>query len=156
MITLGHGPVLCSTKQKIVTKFSTKSELSDVINMAVWARDFLAHRGRNTGPVILYQDNMSTIALIQNGASTSHRTKHIKIRYFFVHERIVSGEIIVQYMPKKCMLADILTKALQSGLFKKLSRSLLNWLDDIRSGGCVGAYQVTTTADANVIESHQK
>ena len=90
VITLGHGPVLCrSTKQKIVTKSSTEAELvavSDEINMAVWIRDFLTHQGHELGPVILYQDNMSTIALILNGASTSHRTKHIKIRYFFVHE----------------------------------------------------------------------
>ena len=154
VITLGRGPVICrSAKQKIVTKSSTESELvavSDEINMAVWVRDFLIHQGREIGPVILYQDNMSTIALIQNGASTSHRTKHIKIRYFFVHERIMSGEIIVEHMPTERMLADVLTKALQAGLFKRLSRALLNWLDSIRSGGCVGVYQAIAYAEENV------
>ena len=110
--------MLCrSTKQKIVTKSLTESELvavSDEINMAVWVRDFLHYQGRETGPVILYQDNMSTIALIQNGTSNSHRTKHIKIRYFFVHERVVTGEITVRHMPTEQMLADVLTKALQA------------------------------------------
>ncbi len=147
--------MLCrSTKQKIVMKSSTESELvavSDEINMAVWVRDFLTHQGHELGPVILYQDNMSTIALILNGASTSHRTKHIKIRYFFVHERIVHGEIIVKHMPTERMLADVLTKALQAGLFRRLSRALLNWLDDIRSGGCVGVCQAD---DGDVIEFH--
>ena len=155
VITLGHGPVLCrSTKQKIVTKSSTESELvavSDEINMALWVRDFLHYQGRETGPVILYQDNMSTIALILNGASTSHRTKHIKIRFFFVHERVESGEIIVKHMPTERMMADVLTKALQAGLFKRLSRALQNWQDDIRSGGCVGVYQAD---DGDVIVFH--
>ena len=32
----------------------------------------------------LYQDNMSTIFLANKGRSTSERTRHIKIRFFFV------------------------------------------------------------------------
>ena len=142
--------------QKIVTKSSMESELvavSDEINMAVWVRDFLHYQGHKTGPVILYQDNMSTIALIQNGASNSHRTKHIKIRYFFVHERVASGEITVRHMPTEQMLADVLTKALQAGIFQRLSRELLNWVRDvIRSGGRVGANQISD--DGFVIEFH--
>ena len=70
-----------------------------------------------------------------------------------MHERVVSGEITVRHMPTEQMLADILTKALQAGLFERLSRELLNWIqDDIRSGGRVGVSQVTD--DGFVIEFH--
>jgi len=147
VITLGQGPVLCrSTKQKIVTKSSTESELvavSDEIAMAVWTRDFLRYQGHDTGPVILFQDNMSTIAMIQNGASSSHRTKHIKIRYFFICERVADGEIVVKHKPTVQMIADILTKALQARQFTSLMTELLNWKPNIRSRSCVGVNQVT-------------
>jgi hypothetical protein len=147
VITLGQGPVLCrSTKQKIVTKSSTESELvavSDEIAMAVWTRDFLRYQGHDTGPVVLFQDNMSTIAMIQNGASSSHRTKHIKIRYFFICERVADGEIVVKHKPTVQMIADILTKALQARQFTSLMTELLNWKPNIRSRSCVGVNQVT-------------
>ena len=39
-------------------------------------------------PAILYQDNQSTIRLLRNGKSSSDRTKYIKIRYFWLKDRI--------------------------------------------------------------------
>jgi hypothetical protein len=64
----------------------------------------------------LYQDNMSTIALCERGSS-GHRTKHIKIRNFFVKEMIDSGEVTVRHMPTNDMVADMLTKPLQGSKF---------------------------------------
>ena len=79
------------------------------------------------GPATVYQDNMSTIALVKNGKSNSDRTRHIAIRFFFISDRITSKEINVEYMPTGEMLADILTKPLQGALFVKLRDKLLNW-----------------------------
>ena len=53
---------------------------------------------------------MSTMALIEKGQSTSSRTKHINIRYFFVKDRVEAGEVIIKYLPTEEMVADILTK----------------------------------------------
>ena len=79
------------------------------------------------GPATVYQDNMSTIALVKNGKSNSDRTRHIAIRFFFISDRVTSKEINVEYMPTGEMLADILTKPLQGALFVKLRDKLLNW-----------------------------
>ena len=130
-ITLGRGGVFFrSTKQKIVTKSSTESELvglSDSLGQAIWTRNFLTGQGYKLGPTKVYQDNMSTITLAAKGRSTSDRTRHIHIRYFFVKDRVDSGEISIEYKPTKLMLADLLTKPLQGDLFRAMRRELLNW-----------------------------
>jgi hypothetical protein len=130
-ITLGRGAVFVrSAKQKIVSKSSTESELiglSDSLSQAIWTRDFLIGQGYTMGPATVYQDNMSAIALAAKGKSTSDRTRHIHIRYFFVKDRVDAGEISVEYKPTTMMLADLLTKPLQGDLFRAMRKDLLNW-----------------------------
>jgi len=130
-ITLGRGGVFVrSSKQKIVTKSSTEAELvglSDSLGQAIWTRDFLIGQGYVMGPATLFQDNMSTITLANKGRSTSDRTRHIHIRYFFVKDRVNSGEVKIEYKHTKMMLADLLTKPLQGDLFRVMRKELLNW-----------------------------
>ena len=64
------------------------------------------------GSASVYQDNMSTIALVKSCKSNSDRTRHIAIRFFFVADRVASKEIKIEYMPTREILADILTKPL--------------------------------------------
>jgi hypothetical protein len=131
-ISLGAGPVLVkSVKQKIVTKSSTEAELialSDLCSVVIWTRDFLVAQGEEPPPATIFQDNQSTIALAEKGFSTSDRTKHVKIRYFWVKDRVDSGEIKIVYIPTEDMIADILTKPLQGEKFRQLRMSLLNWV----------------------------
>ena len=75
----------------------------------------------------MYEDNQSAIKLAENGKSNSSRTRHIAIRYFFISDRISSGEIKVEYLNTTDMIADILTKPLQGALFRRLRSLLLNW-----------------------------
>jgi hypothetical protein len=70
---------------------------------------------------------MSTIVLANKGHSTAERTRHIAIRFYFVKDRVDSGEIVIEYLPTGQMIADILTKPLQGDLFRRLRRLLLNW-----------------------------
>ena len=66
------------------------------------------------------QDNRSSILLEKNGkASSSKRTKHINIRYYFVTDRISMNELSVHWCPTEDMLADFSTKPLQGALFRK-------------------------------------
>ena len=51
----------------------------------------------------VWQGSMSTIALVKKGKSTSHRTKHVVVRYF-----CDKGDIEVEYRPTLQMLADII------------------------------------------------
>jgi hypothetical protein len=131
VVGVGKGPIYTKpSAQKLNTKSSTETELvalSDNTPQVIWCRNFLEAQGHNIGPATVYQDNMSTIALVKAGKSNSSRTRHIAIRFFFVSDRVKSGEIKVEYMRTGEMLADILTKPLQGELFRKLRARLLNW-----------------------------
>ena len=55
----------------------------------------------------MYQDNQSAILLEKNGrASSSKKTKHLNIRYFFITDRIKKGELHIEYCPTDNMVAD--------------------------------------------------
>jgi hypothetical protein len=131
-VCVASGPLLVkSTKQKIVTKSSTEAELialSDMSSNVIWIRDFLIAQGYTLPPARVYQDNQSTIALVQRGSSASERTRHVHIRYFWVKDRIDSNEIKIEYLPTDEMTADILTKPLQGDKFILLRNKLLNWI----------------------------
>ncbi len=128
--TFGMGGIFFkSTRQKRNTKSSTEAELvaiSDALATIIWMRDFLIEQGYNIGPAILYQDNMSTISLVQNGSASNERSRHINIKFFFAHDRVKKGEIVVKYMPTDDMLADMFTKPLQGEKFRNMRDRVLN------------------------------
>jgi len=130
VITLGGGAVYSKTgMQKIVTKSSTEAEivgLSDGASQIIWTRYFLLAQGYELSPAVINQDNLSAIHLIEQGKPTSERSRHIHIRFFFVHDRIKSGEVKLKYCPTGEMLADILTKPLARAQFTELRNLLLN------------------------------
>ena len=129
-ISLGKGTMYNrSTKQKIFSKSSTEAELialSDSSGQAIWTRNFLLGQGYKMDAAIVGQDNKSTMTMVDMGRSTSERTRHISIRYFWVKDRVDSNEITLRYVPTDVMVADILTKPLQGDLFRKLRDILLN------------------------------
>ena len=124
VIQIGDATVYVkSSKQKIVTKSSTEAELvgiSDALTQVLWTREFLIHHGIPVGPAVMYQDNKSTICLANRGKSTSERTRHVKIRYFFISHYIEEKEIVIRYLPTGEMMADLMTKPLHGSLFEKL------------------------------------
>ena len=123
-LTLGRGfPIVTSTKQKLNTRSSTESELigvDDMMPSILWSRYFLEAQGYKVNDNIIFQDNQSTMLLERNGkASSSKRTKHINVRYFFITDRISRGEVRVEWCPTGDMVADFMTKPLQGSTFKK-------------------------------------
>jgi hypothetical protein len=128
-VSLGRGPVFVrSSKQRIVTKSSTEAELvgcSDSVSQAIWTRDFLIEQGHAMGPVTVHQDNMSAMQLAKNGRSSSDRTRHIAIRYFWIKDRVESGEVEIVHQRTAEMVADLLTKPILGERFLKLRAILL-------------------------------
>jgi hypothetical protein len=104
-----------SLKQKINTKSSTKAELVGVDNamsFVEWIQLFVEQQIKSINDdsvlqkigsnVVIQQDNTSTIQLVNNGqVSSTKRTQHINIRYFYVTSKIKSGSICVVYHPTK-------------------------------------------------------
>ena len=71
---------------------------------------------------------MSTVKLATNGKlSSGKRTRHIKIRFFFIKDRIKSGDINIVYCPTNRILADFLIKPLQGSKFKILCDQLMGY-----------------------------
>jgi hypothetical protein len=128
--TIGEGTIHAkSSKLKLNTKSSTESELvscSDHASMGINMRNFLIQQGYKVNPVIIGQDNQSTIQLINRGRPASLRTRHINIRYFFLKDLIDRGEVLVKYVPTTEMVADMMTKPLQGNQFLVLRKMLLN------------------------------
>jgi Reverse transcriptase (RNA-dependent DNA polymerase) len=131
VMSLGRGAVHgTSTRQKINTTSSTEAEtvgIHEVLPQILWTRYFLEAQGYGVEESVVYQDNQSAILLAKNGrGSSSKRTRHINIRYFFVADRIASKEVRVEYCPTGEMIADFFTKPLQGTLFRKFRDFIMN------------------------------
>jgi len=120
-----------STKQKIVTKSSTEAELvglSDTASQAIHLRNFVLEQGYETGPAIIYQDNLSCMALMKRGYPGSERSRHINIRHFWVKEKVDSGELIIEHLGTELMMANALTKPVQGAQFAAEREGLTGWV----------------------------
>jgi hypothetical protein len=75
---------------------------------------------------VLFQDNNSSILLENNGeASSSKRTKHINIRYFFITDRVSKEEFSAVWCPTGDMIGDYATKPLRGALFRKFRDQIM-------------------------------
>jgi hypothetical protein len=133
-MSMGKGAVCsASLRQKINTRSSTAAEIvgvDDMMPAIMWTRQFMEGQGYNIKDNILYQDNQSAMLLEINGQkSSTKRTRHLNIRYYFVTDRIRAKKLTVEYCPTGEMWADVFTKPLQGAAFVKFRKLILN-LDD--------------------------
>ena len=131
VMSMGQGAALSmSSKQKLVARSSTESELigvHDGLQLIMWSKQFMEAQGYPIKDVILYQDNKSTILLEKNGrTSSSKRTKHINIRYFYIKDRVDKKDLRIEYCPTEEMIADFHTKPLQGSIFYTFRDVLMN------------------------------
>ena len=130
-MSMGKGtPIASSHKQKMNTISSTEAELvgaSEATQYILWVNNFLKEQGYSVGVPNLYQDNKSAILLEKNGMrSSSKRSRHINIRYFFIADCVQKKQLAVKYCPTNDMLADFFTKPLQGQKFIKFRNLILN------------------------------
>jgi len=62
-------------------------------------------------PITIYCDNTSAISINKNPVMHS-KTKHIPIKYHFLHEQVIEKNITLEYINTKEQIADIFTKPL--------------------------------------------
>jgi hypothetical protein len=129
-LSLGRGfPIVSSTKQKLNTRSSTETEIvgaDDFMPAICWTRYFMEAQGYQVEDNVLFQDNKSAILLEKNGkASSSKRTKHINIRYFFITDRVKAGDVSLVWCPTGDMIGDFMTKPLQGALFRKFRDQIM-------------------------------
>ena len=130
-MSMGGGALMCtSKKQRLNTKSSTEAELvavDDMMLQIIWTRNFLLAQGFQLNGNVVYQDNQSAILLERNGsASSSKRTRHINIRFFFAKDCVQAGELSIEYCPTESMVADFFTKPLQGQKFLEFRKLIMN------------------------------
>ena len=93
--------------------------VDDLLPQILWPRLSLKAQGFKVVDNVIHQDNKSAILLERNGRmSSSKRTKHIKIQYYGVTDKISKGDISIEWCHTLQMVADILTKPLQGKVFQ--------------------------------------
>ena len=101
--------------------------LDDALGIILWSRNFVEAQGYQIDQNIVMQDNNSTMLLAVNGrASSGKRTKHIKARYFFIKDKVDSGEAELQRCPTDRMWSDVLTKPKQGSPYRQLRAEVMN------------------------------
>ena len=115
---LGVLHAKCS-KQRLNIKSFTEAELVGAIEYIpynFWLILPMAAQGCEIKDYALYQDNHSTIHMLNNGRnSCTGDSRHNNIRYFFVKDRLDKKELRVEYCSSLIMLADFFTKPLLLG-----------------------------------------
>ena len=73
--------------------------------------------------VPLYCDNQSAIHLTENSAFHA-RTKHVKIHYHFLKEKVLQEELEIHQVKTEDEVADLFTKGLNTTRFQKFRDQL--------------------------------
>ena len=123
-----------SHKHKLNARNSTEAAIIGVDNAMqkiLWTLELIRAQGHDVSHAMLYQDNKSAILLEVNGKlSSSKKTKHIKVKFFFVKDQVDKGEIEVKHLGTEDMWVDMLTKPKQGTPFCKDRAKLMNCAKD--------------------------
>jgi hypothetical protein len=115
-----------SKRQSLVMLLTTEAEYvaaTHAAKEAVWLREFISEVFNPQGLMTLHSDSQSAIALTRN-EQIHPRTKHIDIRFHFIHYIVEAGKIVIDYCPTEDMVANTLTKALPSAKAKHFASAL--------------------------------
>src|SRR3954471_19502936 len=128
---LGRSLVCCSSKKQNCVSLSTAEAeyiaAGTSCSQLLWMKQTLKEYGINMNKVPLLCDNESAIKISQNPVQHL-RTKHIEIRYHFLRDHVLKGDIVISHVKTEDQLADIFTKPLDEKRFSTL-RCELNILD---------------------------
>lgn len=128
VIMYAGGPISwCSRKQSVIALSSTEAEYiaaSECCKELMYLKSLLEELLNESIPVELNIDNQSAIALIKNGI-INKRSKHIDVRFRYIHELVRDGVVKIKYCPTNKQLADIFTKPLNIVKFNKYAKQLL-------------------------------
>ncbi|GKA29637.1 retrovirus-related pol polyprotein from transposon TNT 1-94 [Tanacetum coccineum] len=117
---------LSAKKQSLVAMSSTEAEYVVAVGcyaQVLWIKSQLADYDVLYDKVPIFCDNTSPIAISINPVLHS-KTKHIDIRYHFIRDHILKGDIELHFVPTDLQLADIFTKSLAEPSFTELVAEL--------------------------------
>ncbi|GJU57641.1 hypothetical protein Tco_1235407 [Tanacetum coccineum] len=118
------GKLVCwsAKKQQSVAMYSAEAEYVDAVGSCaniLWMKSQLTNYDFIYEKIPIFCDNTNAIAISNNPVLHS-RTKHIDIKYHFIRDHILKGDIELYFIPTQYQLADIFTKPLDEPMFKRL------------------------------------
>ena len=130
VVYLNGGAISWASRTQTITALSsTESELyatCDAAKDITHLRWIMGDLGREQqGPTPLLCDNQPCLNLLKDShASTSRRSRHIELRWFYAREQQHIGTINMIKVPTKDNIADIMTKGLGKVLHDKFTVQL--------------------------------
>ncbi|KAJ9566512.1 hypothetical protein OSB04_002478 [Centaurea solstitialis] len=89
----------------------------------LWLRNQLQDYDIQLSKIPIYCDNTSAIVIANNPVLHS-KTKHIEVRYHFIRDHVMNGDIELHFVPTEYQLADLFTKPLDVTRFNMLISEL--------------------------------
>lgn len=115
-------------KQAVVSRSSTEAEYHAlaITTVELYWLDMLLKELQIALPFppVLCCDNLSVLALASNPIFHA-RTKHIKVDYHFVRDKVVNGDIVIKFVPTLSQAADLFTKGYTAACFLQLRHKLM-------------------------------
>eukprot|EP00253_Pinus_taeda_P002474 PITA_02474 len=114
-------------KQSSIALSTTKAEyvvVASCCTQLLWMMQTLKDiQITYTPPISILCDNTSAISISKNPFMHS-KTKHIPIKYHFLHEQVLEQKVKLEYVPSKEQVVDIFTKPLPRETFEYLRQKL--------------------------------
>ena len=112
-----------SCKQRLISLSSTEAEIiasSLCAQELLWICQILDPIIKLDHPIEMHIDNLSMKYIVES-VLTSHRTKHLHIRYLFIKQLLSDHPVVLKWVPSEDNIADLLTKYFTTvGVFKGL------------------------------------
>ena len=126
--SLGSGVISwCSKKQEIDAQSTTKAEFiaaTAAANQAIWLRKILEDLClKQQESRQIFVDNQTAISISSNPVFHS-KTKHFKIKFYFLRETQHEGEVKWIYCKSEDQIADEFTKPLPKIKFEELKTKM--------------------------------
>lgn len=118
-----------SQRQKTVAKSTADAEFNATalaVEEGIWLAKIQAElygEVKDNIPISVFNDNQACIASLTNGQFRAS-TRHVGVRYFWLRELVGKGEVKIEYLRTDEMIADGLTKGLESGKHQGFTRML--------------------------------
>ncbi|GAU36961.1 hypothetical protein TSUD_57390 [Trifolium subterraneum] len=124
---LGGAPIAWSSKKESVVALSSCEAEYIAASLcacqAIWLANLIEEiMGEDHGVVKMRIDNISAINLAKNPVAHG-KSKHIEMRFHYLREQVRNGRICVEHCKSEDQIADIMTKAVQTEIFKRIRRA---------------------------------